>query len=401
MFSFFKRFSSNETLVADNEKLANKIKELKVQLAESKKTIEDKEVIIYTVSHQRDKANNAYESLKDDYDKALSQIEMAKGQEIAESLGFPFDEFPKDLSKLSADREAIEKDISYYHANKIATFVKTPYLVNGSRSKGEQFQKTYADNMVTGLNAYFTKKMKAVTEANYAKTKDLIIANYERANKKGDIVGVNIADNYFNLYLKLLDNTLAYKKAKIEEKERIKEERRRMKEEEQLLADAEKERQKLKKERRMYEQNLEKALSEEEKAKFEAKLKEIDKREKDIDYRVNNKNAGYIYIASTPSMPGIIKVGSTKRLNPLIRIQEISSASVPFPFICHGLIFSDNVFELEANIHNCFDNSRTNKENKHKEFFNLTPKSAIRVIEDRFGVKVHFISKEENEEENA
>lgn len=401
MFNFFKRFSSNEALVADNEKLSNKIKELEAQLAENEKTIEDKEAIIYTVSHQRDKANNAYESLKDDYDKALSQIELSKGQEIAESLGFPFDEFPKDLSKLSADRKAIEKDISYYHANKIATFIKTPYLVNGSQFKGEQFQKTYGDNMITGLNAYFTKKMKAVTEANYAKTKDLIISNYKRANKKGDIVGVNIADNYFNLYLKLLDNTLAYKKAKVEEKERIKEERRRMKEEEQLLADAEKERQKLKKERRMYEQNLEKALSEEEKAKFEAKLKEIDKREKDIDYRVNNKNAGYIYIASTPSMPGIIKIGSSRRLNPLIRVQEISSASVPFPFVCHGLIFSDNVFELEANIHNCFDNSRTNKENKHKEFFNLTPKSAIRVIEDRFGVKVHFISEEENEEENA
>ena len=401
MFSFFKRFSSNEALAANNEKLANKIKELKGQLAKNKKTLEDKEVIIYDISRQRDKAKNAYESLKDDYDKALSRIEIIKGRDIAESLGFPFDEFPKDLSKLSADRDTIEKDIAYYHANKIATFVKTPYLVNGSRSKGEQFQKTYADNMVTGLNAYFTKKMKAVTESNYSKTKDLIIANYERANKKGDIVGVNIADNYFSLYLKLLDNTLAYKKAKAEEKERVKEERKRLKEEEQLLADAEKEHQKLKKERRMYEQNLEKALTEEEKTEFVSKLKEIDKREKDIDYRVNNKNAGYIYIASTPSMPGIIKIGSTRRLNPLIRVQEISSASVPFPFVCHGLIFSDNVFELEANIHNCFDDSRTNKEDKHKAFFNLTPKFAIRVIEDRFSVKVHFISKEENEEENA
>ena len=199
----------------------------------------------------------------------------------------------------------------------------------------------------------------------------------------------------------MLDINLAIKVKQKEEKARIREEKRRLREQEQLLAEAEREKAELQKERRMYEQSLRKALNAEERAKFEATLKAIDKRIADIDYRVNNAKAGYLYIAATPAMPNCCKLGVTRRLQPLRRIAELSSASVPFPFICYGLVFDDDVFDLETRIHDYFDDKRVNKENKHKEFFYVSPKEAIDVLRNEFHVDVHFVDEDcdENEED--
>ena len=199
--------------------------------------------------------------------------------------------------------------------------------------------------------------------------------------------------------IELLYLELDEKIAKAKEKERIKEERRRLREQEKLLAEAEKAKLELQKQRRMYEQSLEKALNEQERQEFEAKLKEIDKREADVDYRLQNSKAGYLYIAATKAMPDCCKLGVTRRLNPLVRLSELSSASVPFPFKCYGLVFSDDAFDLETKIHEYFDNKRVNKENKHKEFFYITPQEAIKMLKEEFGCDVHFVNDEESEDE--
>lgn len=124
---------------------------------------------------------------------------------------------------------------------------------------------------------------------------------------------------------------------------------------------------------------------------FEEKLKEIDKRENDIDYRLTHKRAGYLYIASTSSMPNMCKIGVTQRLNPLVRIYEISTAATPFPFICHGFVFDDDVFSLENAVHKYFHEKRVNKENIRKEFFYVSPQEAIDVLTNHFHKPVHFV----------
>ena len=212
-------------------------------------------------------------------------------------------------------------------------------------------------------------------------------------------MGVSINQKYLDLCIELLYLELDEKIAKAKEKERIKEERRRLREQEKLLAEAEKTKLELQKQRRMYEQSLAKALNEQERQEFEAKLKEIDKREADVDYRINNSKAGYLYITATKAMPNMTKIGVTRRLNPLVRIQELSTASTPWPFVCYGLVFSDDAFDLETKIHEYFDNKRVNTENKHKEFFYITPQEAIKVLKEEFGCNVHFVNDEESEDE--
>ena len=279
--------------------------------------------------------------------------------------------------------------------------IEQVYTLNDSARRGKEMQDVYGRGLCYAMSGYIDSKEKSVTTGNIAKSKELIKNKFNSYQSKANKVGLALNAEYVKARLDMLDINLAIKVKQKEEKARIREEKRRLREQEQLLAEAEREKAELQKERRMYEQSLRKTLNAEERAKFEATLETIDKRIADIDYRVNNAKAGYLYIAATPAMPNCCKLGVTRRLQPLRRISELSSASVPFPFVCYGLVFDDDVFDLETRIHNYFDDKRVNKENKHKEFFYVSPKEAIDVLRNEFHVDVHFVDEDcdENEED--
>lgn len=328
----------------------------------------------------------------------LSQsITITEGIIMMEDLGLEYAPESLDSNELNKQLISIQNKIALLLRNNLATERFHNYTVNKSSSKGESLQKTYSDSLLYGFNAYYSKKEKSITSKNFNKTIELLTNKFNRLNKKGSIISVKITDEYFSSICELLKIKLSIKIANLEEKERIKEEKHKLKEQEKLLAEAEKEKQELQKQRRMYEQSLLKALTEEERQNFENQLKQIDKREADIDYRINNQRAGYLYIAKTKGMPDLVKIGVTRRLNPLVRISELSSASVPYPFKCYGLVFSDDVFSLEKEIHDYFDDKRYGL-NKHKEFFKITPQEAIDVLQNKFKCQVHFTF-ENNEEE--
>jgi hypothetical protein len=102
-----------------------------------------------------------------------------------------------------------------------------------------------------------------------------------------------------------------------------------------------------------------------------AQYTELDKEEKVIDYREQNAKAGYIYVISNIGAFGehVYKIGMTRRLDPTERIDELSSASVLFPFDIHAMIFSNNAPALEAKLHEILQKNRLNKVNNRKEFF--------------------------------
>lgn len=53
------------------------------------------------------------------------------------------------------------------------------------------------------------------------------------------------------------------------------------------------------------------------------------------------------------------------------RINELSSASVPFEFDVHALIFSENAFELENKLHEYFKNIKLIKLTEEKNSLRL------------------------------
>jgi len=95
---------------------------------------------------------------------------------------------------------------------------------------------------------------------------------------------------------------------------------------------------------------------------------------KDEILRLQNGKAGHVYIISNLGSFGdnIFKVGMTRRIDPLERVNELGSASVPFPFDVHSFIFSMDAVELENRLHKELHNRRVNKVNLRKEFFNIS-----------------------------
>ena len=109
--------------------------------------------------------------------------------------------------------------------------------------------------------------------------------------------------------------------------------------------------------------------------------------------------AGHVYIISNQGSFGdnVYKIGMTRRLEPLDRIHELSSASVPFPFDVHALIWSEDAPALETLLHKKFALSQVNKVNFRKEFFRL-PLSEIRAELEKSGLNVKWtISAEASE----
>ena len=120
----------------------------------------------------------------------------------------------------------------------------------------------------------------------------------------------------------------------------------------------------------------EKVLVNEKLEQVRQKMLELDNEEKVIDYREQNAKAGYVYIISNLGAFGenIYKIGMTRRLEPMDRIDELGDASVPFSFDVHALIFSENAPELETKLHQRFHSTRLNKLNSRKEFLVVAEK---------------------------
>ena len=276
--------------------------------------------------------------------------------------------------------------------------IEQEYRVDGSSKRGYELQSAFGRGIIYSCNAYIDSKEKSVTTGNVAKSKELIKNKFNSYQSKANKVGLALNAEYVRARLDMLDINLAIKVKQKEEKARIREEKRRLREQEQLLADIARERAKLLEEKKAMNIAFDKALTDDERNRIKSQLANIDKRLDSIAYRESHSKAGWLYVISSPSLPGLTKIGCTRRLNPSIRIKELSSSSLPEPFHAHCFVFSDDCFDLENNIHKYFDKERVNHD---REFFRIEPKEAIDVLRNEFHVDVHFVDEDcdENEED--
>lgn len=116
-------------------------------------------------------------------------------------------------------------------------------------------------------------------------------------------------------------------------------------------------------------------------------------RNDDVEYREANQRAGYVYVISNIGAFGenVYKIGMTRRLDPMDRIDELGDASVPFKFDVHAMIFSDGAPKLEAALHNAFADKKLNFVNQRREFFNVSLEEIKQVVRDNFDKSVEFV----------
>lgn len=378
-----------EAIITERQKVAD---EYLHKIEESQKTLQS---ILDQIKLNRQiaiKKQQEIESYK-------SELKFYQGIVEMEELGLEYTPAFNDLDLIATKKEEVQNQIAELIANEEAILTTRIYKIDGSESKGKKFQKVFCENLLIGFNSYFNKKKKSITAYNYNSSVEHIKSKFDKMNQKASLMGVSINSKYLNLIIDLLKYELDEKIAKAEERERIKEERRKLKEQEKLLVEAEKERKRLEEERHNLQKLFAKAITEQEQEDIKNKLAEVDKRTEEIDWRISHQSAGWLYIATTPCLEGMYKAGCTKQLNPLNRLAQLSSASVPYPFVCHGLVFSEDVFDLEAKLHKRLDSVRVNKMNRGKEFFYGKPEEAIKILKEEFKVDVHFVDENWVEEE--
>lgn len=186
--------------------------------------------------------------------------------------------------------------------------------------------------------------------------------------------------------------SLALKKEEEKEERRIQAEM--IKEQRKVEKELEKEREKLEKELHHYQNQLEHGDE-----RIAEKIEEIKQQIEVNDYRKNNSLAGYVYIIENKSFgEGIYKIGVTRRLEPLDRISELSNASVPFRFQSNCIIFSENAFKLESDLHKEFSEYRVNKVNSRKEYFKVSVDKIVEAITVKYGIAAEFNFEPEHNE---
>jgi hypothetical protein len=182
-----------------------------------------------------------------------------------------------------------------------------------------------------------------------------------------------------------------------DEREAAREERERLKDERKAEQELANQRRLLDKEREHYRNLLARVTSAAERDEAQHELERLDQAIADNDYRAANIRAGYVYVISNIGAfgPNVVKIGLTRRLEPLDRIRELSSASVPFPFDVHAIYFSDDAVTLENQLHQQFTGQRLNHANPRREFFFATPAQVRDVLATKLGNLLEYTTEPE------
>lgn len=371
--------------------------------------IDQKQIIINECTQQISGLNFKYNELQ------------IKNKELEDEI----DKITKKLYKLQSTmksmRYAINKEyIDETTYNEINEFIETTINLKLHYMDIKQLRNLYKQNYAIIRNTLSKYKDRYNTKTNKALYKLMVIAleselqnvlyniNYGKLEKAIDdikaitkkyyIIAIEGNQSIAQTVQKFIGEIeyLFIEAIKIEyeyyiQKERIKEEQRAIREQlrqeaaerkllEQQKKQIEKEEEKYKNEIQSLIEQLSLITDENKIQQYKLKIEQLNEQVTEIERKkeeiINRQNgqAGYVYVISNQGSFGdnVFKIGMTRRLEPMDRINELGDASVPFPFDVHCLIFSNDAVTLEQNIHKTLNNNRLNKINFRKEFFKTT-----------------------------
>ncbi|HCZ0645731.1 TPA: DUF4041 domain-containing protein [Staphylococcus aureus] len=306
-------------------------------------------------------------------------------------LTYPFDLVEVDSSQINTYIKKLQmKEKELLNLEEVKIF--------NVSTENKRHQNAQAKQIIRLFNAETSQLINKVNSKNIESMQNKIFKSYEGINKIFETDNVRIPETLLDIKLEMLDLMHKYQ-VKIEDEKIIRrEERARLKEIEQAEKEMEKKLKELDKEMEkklkeldkdirhhnneikkltMYLNNtdlqVEKELYIEKIRELDQSLKNLNSERENVEDRKDNAQSGFVYIISNIGSFGenVYKIGVTRRLEPMDRINELSSASVPFEFDVHALIFSENAFELKNKLHEYFKKYKVNKVNGRKEFFKV------------------------------
>jgi hypothetical protein len=260
-----------------------------------------------------------------------------------------------------------------------AVSCQVDWAVNGSVKEGQKLGRDIARLMLRAYNTEADNAVRSVKPHTRDAVKNRLTKTRDTIGKLGALLHIAISADYHRLRLEEVDLTADYLMRVEVEKEEARAERERLREEAKVMKEIERERARLAKERSHYMSALAKLeTGDGDPASVERlrqQLAELDEAVESVEARAANIRAGYVYVISNIGAFGqdMVKIGMTRRLEPMDRVRELGDASVPFRFDTHALFFSDDAVALEGALHDRFADRRVNMVNMRREFFYATP----------------------------
>jgi hypothetical protein len=281
-----------------------------------------------------------------------------------------------------------------------AVLASDMFTFNNSLAKGRKMTAEFSKLMLRAYNAEADNCVRALRAGNVLTAKSRLESSVNAIAKLGAMMEMRINPDYHQLRLRELELTADYLMKVQVEKEEAREERERLREERKAEQELAAERARLDKEREHYInalQVLQESGDQAAVAELNDRLHAIDEAIERNDYRTANIRAGYVYVISNRGAlgPNIVKIGLTRRLEPMERVRELGDASVPFPFDVHAMFFADDAVTVEADLHRAFADRRVNLVNQRREFFFATPAEVRTVLLEQVGNLLEFADEPE------
>ena len=382
----------------DVQKATEKLEALKEK---TKEVEQQKRSYVFQIDELKKEINKKNKEIKDMRNELIELDEEV----LCQSFGLyrPQYEFVNS-ERYKKELDHIRQRQKEYIKSDSAVLGSNDWSVNGNKTQGRKMVNDTKKLLLRAFNEECDELVSKVKYNNYDVSKKRINASCDSISKLGKVMNISISSGYKQLKIDELTLAFEYAQKKQQEKEEQRELKEQMREEAKLLKEIEEQRKKLLKEQTHYENALQKIKTQlsadPHNADLLAKLQELEKQAaeiekaiKDVDYREANKRAGYVYIISNIGAFGndVYKIGMTRRLNPMDRVDELGDASVPFKFDVHAMIFTDDAPSLETALHRAFEDRKLNMVNHRREFFNVTLDEIKDVVKKNYDKTVEFV----------
>lgn len=359
--------------------------------------------------------------------KIRNEKKLAEKYASIEELDNKINSLKRNYTKLSVEYKELKENVILAHydfssydgitseecKNKI-TLLKTKEkeLIKSNKAVNvySEESKTVINNNIKQILRCFNSEcdniLMKVSTKNIDSMRNKISKSFETLNKIFSVNKVKLNQRLLELKLEELNLAYTYELKHQEEIEIQKEIKAQMVEEEKVRRELEQEKKKIEKDQAQFNKevtrlmsylqktnnDVEKQLYVDKIKELEDKIKELEESKNSINERAANAKAGFVYVISNIGSFGedIYKIGMTRRLEPMDRIKELSSASVPFEFDVHAMIFSEDAPDLENKLHQHFRNNSVNKINPRKEFFHTSIDEIEKVVKENFNNTVKF-----------
>ncbi|MHA6758748.1 DUF4041 domain-containing protein [Streptacidiphilus sp. PAMC 29251] len=269
------------------------------------------------------------------------------------------------------------------------------FTFDGSLARGRKLVVDLSKLMLRAYNAEADNCVRSLRSGNIRTAQRRLESAVTAIEKLGAIMELRINPEYHDLRVAELELTADFQMKVQEEREHARQERQLLREQREAEREMAAEKERLEKERAHYIGVLESLRAKGDHiafAELSLRLAEIEEAIAVNDYRIANIRAGYVYVVSNIGAfgPNIVKIGMTRRLEPMDRVRELGDASVPFRYDVHALFFSEDAVTLEAELHKAFTDRRVNFVNERREFFFATPSEVRALLADRVGGLLEF-----------